>query len=154
MKKFRYAFPISAYVIYALLMVVSVLSIVLASLRLAEVGNFVSVYPATDIVSIVLFSVFFILMAIIVFGTSYRFTEKELVLERIFFRKKIDRDHILKCVTDESAGLSALYYIDPIDPENLLFVVICLPRSKKNAFFEALRTLKPEIILESNSDQA
>ena len=55
MKKFRYAFPISAYVVYALLLAVSAISVVLAALRLGEVGGLFSVYPVSDVLSIVVF---------------------------------------------------------------------------------------------------
>ena len=150
MKKFRYAFPISAYVVYALLAAVSVFTVVFSSLRLAEVGNLVSVYPATDIASIVLFVVFLALMTLITFGTSYRFTEDSFVCDRVLFKKKIDRDRISKFVTDETAGVGALYYLDPSSPDTVLFVVICIAKIRRAAFVEALKSFKPDIVVEAN----
>ena len=58
MKKYRYSFPKSAFFIYVMIVLASITAIVFAILRLAEVGNYASVYPALDIVSIVVFAVF------------------------------------------------------------------------------------------------
>ena len=151
MKKFRYSFPISAYVIYALLAAVSVFAVVFASLRLAEVGKLVSVYPASDIVSIVVFAIFLVLMTMITFGTCYRFGESNFVCDHVLFRKKIDKERILRCVTDEAAGVSALYYLDPASPDNVLFVVICLAKKDRAAFLDALKAYKPDLPIENNA---
>ena len=150
MKKFRYAFPVSAYVIYGLLIAVSVFSIVFASLRLAEVGKLVSVYPASDIVSIVVFAVFLVLMSLITFGTCYRLNDKSLVCDHVLFRKKIEWDRILRYVTDEPSGVSALYYLDPASPDSVLFVVICLRQSQRQNFVDTLKSYKPDLPIESN----
>jgi len=153
MKKFRYAFPISAYVIYGLLSVVAVFSIVIASLRLAEVGSLVSVYPASDIVSIVVFAVFLVLMSLISFGTCYRMDEKSFVSDHVLFRKKIEWARILRYVTDEASGVSALYYLDPASPDNVLFLVICLSKAQRQAFVDSLKSFKPDLLVESNAPQ-
>lgn len=151
MKKFRYSFPISAYVIYALLMAVSAFSIIFASLRLAEVGKLVSVYPASDIVSIVVFAVFLVLMTLISFGTCYRLNDQAFVSDHVLFKKKIEWDRVLRYVIDEASGVSALYYLDPAVPDNVLFIVICIKASERQSFVDALKSFKPDLLIETNA---
>ena len=153
MKKFRYAYPKSAYVVYALIVAVTIVSIVFASLRLAEVGGFVSVIPATDIASIVIFALFFVALAILVFGTSYSFKGDFFVLDRFFVKKKISRDSILKYVSDGAAGIGALYYADPANPENVLYVVVSLHKKDRQAFPDALRAFNPDVVITTNGEE-
>ena len=153
MKKFRYAYPKSAYVVYALIIAVTIVSIVFASLRLAEVGGFFSVIPATDIVTIVIFALFFVALAILVFGTTYSFKGDSLVLDRFFVKKKIPRENILRYVSDDAAGIGALYYADSALPENVLYVVVSLHKKDRQAFVDALRDFKPDVIITTNGEE-
>ncbi|MBP5404538.1 MAG: hypothetical protein J6Y74_01125 [Clostridia bacterium] len=152
MKKFRYAYPKSAYVVYALVNAVSIVSIVFASLRLAGVGGFISVIPATDILSIVLFALFFVALAILVFGTSYSFKGDDLVLDRFFVKKKISRENILRYVSDDAAGIGALYYADPATPEKVLYIVVSIHKKDRQAFVDALREFKPDVVIMANGE--
>jgi len=153
MKKYRYAFPVSAYVIYALVVAVSAVSMVLASLRLAGVGGFLSVYPALDITSLVLSVLFIIALALIVFMASFGFKEDFFVIDRVFVRKKIARENLLKYVWDEKAGIGALYYTDENAPADIRFVVITIHKGKRKAFEESLRLFKSDILIESRTEE-
>ena len=73
MKKFRYAFPIPAYVVYALLRLLSVVSIGFAALRLGNAGGFFSVYPVSDVLSIVVFSIAILAVLWLTFFSNYAF---------------------------------------------------------------------------------
>lgn len=151
MKKFRYAFPISAYVVYALLLAVSAISVVLAALRLGEVGGLFSVYPVSDVLSIVVFSIAFIAVLGLMLFSNYSFCGDEFVVTRVFLKKRVERKNIVKLVTDEESGVSALYYYGTQPGEETVsFLVVSVGKSKRAAFESALKEFKRDIVIESN----
>ncbi|GEM_PF-2599345 len=151
MKKFRYAFPISAYVVYALLLAVSVLSVVFAALRLGNAGGFISVYPVTDALTIALFSLCFLTILFLVCFSNYTFSENEISVSRLFFKKRVRKENLIKLVTDEESGVSALYYYGTERGEQTVsFLIVCVPKKQRDAFVSALRDFKRDIVIESN----
>ncbi len=154
MKKFRYAFPISAYVVYALLFIVSVVSIVFAALRLGEVGGMFSVYPISDVLSIVFFSIAIVAELWIMFFSNYVFCDDTFVMTRLFFKKRIKREDVIKLVTDEDSGISALYYCGSKPGEQTVsFLIVSIAKKNREAFESALRAFKRDIVIESNSKE-
>ena len=153
MKKYRYSFPKSIFFIYALIVVAAIVAIVFASLRLAEVGNYISIYPAVDIASIVVFAIFLVLLGWHLFGSYYLLEGRTFTVVQLFSKKKVDRDAIAKLVIDEESGLAALYFIDPATPDVLSFVTINLKRKVLDAFSEDLRLFKTDIVIEINPVQ-
>ena len=151
MKKFRYAFPIPAYVVYALLLLLSVVSIVFAALRLGNAGGFFSVYPVSDVLSIVVFSIAILAVLWLTFFSNYAFCGDTFVFTRLFLKKRVNRQDIIKLVTDDESGVSALYYYGSEQGEkNVDFLVVCVGKGKREAFIGALREFKRDIVIESN----
>ena len=156
MKKFRYVFPISAYVLFGLLLAISAVSVVLASLRLGNAGGFFSVYPVTDVISIVVFSIAFASVLCSAFVSSYAFCGDAFVFTRLFSKKRINKKDLIKLVTDEASGVSALYYygVEPGDKQ-VSFIVISIGRKNREPFESALREFKRDIVMEiTSSDRA
>ena len=151
-KRFRHAFPISAYIIYALVIAVSVLSIVLASLRLSGTAGFLSVYPALDILSIVLFGAFSVFMAFIMFGTGYSVSAEQVRAGSLFFRKKAPRESLLKYVFDAQAKIGAIYYRVP-DDDGIVYIVVTLRPSDREPFEAALRECFPDLLIETRTGE-
>ena len=150
MKKFRYHFHSSAFVIYALIVLASITAIVFAALRLAGVGDLVSVYPAVDIASIVIFALFVALIGYYFFSVYYTFTADSFVVVQLFSRKAVARDALCKLTLDEASGLAALYYVDEeADPDVLPFIAIDMRRKDLDAFIADLRAFKSDIVIES-----
>ena len=151
MKKFRYTFPVSAYVVYALLLLLSALSVVFASLRLGEVGGMFSVYPVSDVISIVVFSSAFAAVLSLMLFSYYAFTEDSFVATKLFFKKRVKKENVIKLVTDEESGVSALYYYGSAPGEETVsFLVICVSRKNREAFVSALKEFKRDIVIESS----
>lgn len=150
MKKFRYSFPRAAYVIFALILAAAVVGILFASLRLAEVGEFFSIYPAVDIVTIVAFVLFLMLIGADILFAYYAFDEDTFIVLRLFSKKRVGRDVLYKLVIDEATGLAALYFFDPHSPETLYFVTVNLKKRDLEPFCEELRRFKSDIIIEIN----
>ena len=148
MKKYRFAFPKSAIFIYVLIVLASITAIVFASLRLAGVGKFVSVYPAIDITSIVVFVVFIALMGLNLLTAYYAFTEEAFVMAQLFSKKKVARASICKFVMDEASGVAALYYLDPSKPDVISYVTINLRKASIPSFVEELRAYRSDIAIE------
>ena len=150
MKKYRYSFPKSAFVIYALIVLAAVVAIVFAALRLAGVGSYVTFYPALDIASICVFAVFIALIGWNLFGAYYAFAEEDFVVVQLFSKRKVAKNDIVKMVQDEASGLAALYFVDPAAPDVVSFVTINLKSKDMVRFTEDLRAFKPDIIIEIN----
>ena len=151
MKKYRYSFPKAAVFIYALIVLASVTAIVFASLRLAGVGAFVSIYPAVDITSIVVFVVFVALLGWNLLTSYYAFTEDAFVVSQLFSKKKIARDAVCKFVLDEASGVAALYYFNSSAPDVLCYVTVNLRKSVMQSFIEDLRGFRPDVAVETIS---
>ena len=150
MKKFRYAFPISAYVIYGLLLCVSLFSVIIAAFRLGEVGGLFSVFPVSDILSIVVFSLAFVSILWLIFFSNYVFSNDSFEVTRLFYKKRIRKADLIKLVTDKESGVSALYYYGAKEGEaSISFIVISISKKKRADFEEALRSFKSDIILET-----
>ena len=147
MKKYKYSFPKSAFVIYLLIIAAAVVAIVFAALRLAGVGNFLSVYPAVDITSVVVFALFLVLLGLHLFASYYGFDGKDFVIKQLFSKKRIERDVIARFVLDEQSGVAALYYIDPQTPDALSYVMINLRSKDMDAFIVDLRAFKSDIVV-------
>ena len=151
MKKFRYAFPIPAYVVYALLLLLSAVSVLFAALRLGNAGGFFSVYPVSDVLSIVVFSIAILAVLWLSLFSNYAFSGDTFVFTRLFLKKRVNRQDIIKLVTDEESGVSALYYYGSVPGErNVDFLVVCVGKGKRDAFERALREFKSDIVIESN----
>ena len=149
MKKYRYHFRSSAFVIYALIALASITAIIFAALRLAGVGGLISLYPAVDITSIVIFAIFILLIGYYFFSAYYALREDEFVVSQLFFKKTVKRDTIAKLTVDEASGLAALYYLDPAKPDVLPFVAIDMKRKDLDDFIAALRAFKTDVVIES-----
>ena len=150
MKKYRFAFPKSTFVVFALIVAAAVVAIVFASLRLAEVGDFLSVYPATDIVTIVAFVAFLALVGWDLFGSYYAFDEQVFIAAQLFSRKKIACELFVKLVIDEESSLAVLYYCDAAVPDALLYVVVRIAKKNLESFVFDLRDFKSDIVVEYN----
>lgn len=145
MKKYRNAFPKSALFIYVLIVASSLAAIVFAILRLAEVGNYVSVYPALDIVSIVVFAIFIALIGFSLFGSYFAFGEEEFIVSQLFFKKRISRDALSQVILDEESLVAALYYRDPTKPDVLSYLTVILKKSSVDAFIEDVRAFRSDV---------
>ena len=150
MKKYRYSFPKSVFIIYAMIVVAAIAAIVFAALRLASVGKYVSVYPAMDIASIAVFAIFLVLLGLHLFFSYYAFDGRSFLVVQLFSKKRIDRDSIVKFVIDEESGLAALYFIDPATPDMVSFVTVNLKRESLDPFTEDLRRFKSDIVVDVN----
>ena len=150
MKKYRFAFQKSAFVIFALIVLSAVVAIVFASIRLAGVGAYVSAYPATDIVTIVAFAAFLVLIGFDLFDSYYAFTEETILARQLFSRKKIARDSLGKAVVDDPSGLIVLYYADPSAPDALLYLTVNVKRARVEEFLSDLRDFRPDLVVEHN----
>ena len=150
MKKFRYAFPKSAYLVFALIVAAAVIGIVFASLRLAEAAGYLSVYPAVDIATIVTFVLFLGLVCGDLFSAYYAFEEQSFLIARLFSKKRIPRDLVCKFVIDEASGLAALYFPSPEQPDAVAYVTVNLRRRDLEPFSEALRLFNPAVVIEIN----
>lgn len=148
MKKYGLAFPKSAFVLFAMVIFASVAGIVFAALRLAEVGGYLSLYPAIDIMSIVLFVLFIAFIAGSLFFSYYTFSEEEFIGVRLFSRKRVARDSIRKFVLDEESSVAALYYVDPAAPDTLSFVTIHLKKADVDPFIADLRAFRSDVAVE------
>ncbi|HCU56276.1 MAG TPA: hypothetical protein DIC18_02955 [Clostridiales bacterium] len=151
MKKYRFAFPKSAFVIYALIIAAAVISVVFSALRLAEVGKYASSIPALDIVTIVAFGIFVLLLGYNLFGAFYAFEKSAFVSAQLFFRKRVQKERIYKFIIDQESGVAALYYLDPASPESLLYVTVNIKRKELDAFTEDLRRFKSDVLIEVRS---
>ena len=152
MKKFRYAFPVSAYVVFGLLMLVSAASVVLAALRLGNVGGMFSVYPVSDVLNVVIFSLAFIAVAWLAFFSSYSFSGDSFVVNRLFFKQRVKREDLIKLVTDEESGLSALYRLGSKPGEKTVsFIVVSVFERDRAAFENALKEFKKDVVIEYNA---
>ena len=145
MKKYRNAFPRSAFFIYVLIVASSLAAIVFAILRLAEVGSYVSVYPALDVVSIVVFTLFIALIGFNLFGSYFAFGEEEFVVSQLFFKKRIARDSLTQVILDEESLVAALYYSDPAKPDALSYLTVNLKKSYVDAFIEDVRVFRSDV---------
>ena len=150
MKKYRQAFPKSAFIIYGVLNVVSLAAIVFSSLKLAGAGELVSYFPVLDVTTIAVFVAFMVLTALLLFRAYYAFTEKTLVLCRGLFRTVLDRDLFAKFVYDEATAVGALYYADPHSSDVARYVVLHLRKRDLEPFVEDLRRLKSDVVVEVN----
>ena len=150
MKKYRYSFPKSVFIIYAMIVVAAIAAIVFAALRLASVGKYFSVYPAMDIASIAVFAIFLVLLGLHLFFSYYAFDGRSFLVVQLFSKKRIDRDSIVKFVIDEESGLAALYFIDPATPDMVSFVTVNLKRESLDPFTEDLRLFKTDIVVDVN----
>lgn len=150
MKKYRFSFPKSAFLIYALIILAAAVAIVFAILRLVGVGSYVSVYPAMDIVTIAAFALFLLLIGLNLFGSYYAFEERAFLMKQLFFRKRVERELLYKLVIDEASGFAALYYFSPASPEALSYVPVNIRRRDLDSFTEALRRFKSDILIEVN----
>ena len=150
MKKYRFAFPKSTYVIFALIAAAAVVAIVFASLRLAGAAGYEPLYPATDVVSIVAFSAFLVLVGWDLFGSYYAFGGESFVVAQLFSKKRIPRDLLCKLVIDEPSGLAVLYYADSVTPDALLYVVLRVGKKKIAPLAEDLRAFKSDLPVEYN----
>ena len=150
MKKYRFVFPKSAYVIAVLIFLSAIAGTVFSVLRLAEVAGFFSVIPAIDILTIVFFSVFIAALGLTLFGSYYAFADSHFVIAKLFFRYRIERDRIVKLVIDEPSGFAALYYFRPELRDVLSFVTVNLRRRDLDPFVEGLRAFKTDVVVEYN----
>ena len=150
MKKYRFLYPKSAFVIYALIVITSVVSIVFAALRLAEVGKYFSTYPALDVLDIVLFSIFIAVISLNLFCSYYAFRDNAFVVAQLFFRRKIPLISVRRFVIDEATGLAALYFEDPRAPGTLACVTVNLRKRDLDPFSEDLRFFIQDIVIEIN----
>ena len=148
MKKYRFAFQKSAYVIFALIILSAVVAIVFASLRLAGVGDFMSAYPATDVVTIVAFAVFLGLIGWDLFASYYAFEEDSFLAAQLFSRKRIAREALAKVVVDDPTGLVVLYYADPSAPDALLYIAVNIKRALAEDFLSDLRAFRSDLPVE------
>ena len=148
MKKYRFSFPKSAFVLFCMVILASVAGIVFAALRLAEVGGYLSLYPAIDIMSIVLFVLFVAFIAGNLFLSYYAFSSEEFIAVRLFSRKRVARDAICKFVLDEESSVAALYFVDPAAPETLSFVTLYLKKADVDRFIADLRAFRSDIAVE------
>ena len=148
MKKYRFAFQKSAYVVFALIVVAAVVAIVFASLRLAGVGDFASAYPATDVVTIVAFAAFLALVGWDIFGSYYAFEEENILAAQLFSHKRIARESLAKVVVDDPSGLIVLYYADPSAPDALLYLTVNVKRDRVDAFLSDLRAFRSDLPVE------
>lgn len=148
MKKYRFSFPKSAFVLFCMVILASVAGIVFAALRLAEVGGYLSLYPAIDIMSIVLFVLFVAFIAGNLFLSYYAFSSEEFIAVRLFSRKRVARDTICKFVLDEESSVAALYFVDPAAPETLSFVTLYLKKADVDRFIADLRAFRSDIAVE------
>ena len=153
MKKYRFAYPKSAYVIFALILAAGVISIIFSALRLGGVGKYASSMPALDIATIVAFVIFYFLIGYNLFGSYYAFEEHSVLAKQLFFRKRVERDVLVKFVIDEASGLAALYFFDPSSPETLSFMTVHVRRKEIAAFAEDLRAFKSDIVVAINPIQ-
>ena len=149
MKKYRFSYPKSAIVIYALIVLASITAIVFAILRLAEVGNYVSVYPALDIVSIVLFVLFVALIGSNFFVSYYAFEEDAFLAKQLFSKKRVLRDTLCKFVCDEASHVAALFYIDPATPDVVSYVTVSIKWSLLDGFIKDLKEFAPSLTVET-----
>lgn len=150
MKKYRFAYPRSAFVIFGLIIAAGVVSILFSVLRLAEVGKYASSLPALDVVTIIAFAIFYALIGYNLFGSYYAFEESDFLVAQLFFRKRIAGELLVKFVIDEASGVTALYYFDPATPDTLSFVTVNLRRRDVAAFTAELREFKPDVLIEFN----
>ena len=148
MKKYRFAFQKSAYVIFALIVLSAVVAIVYASIRLAGVGDYLSVYPATDIVTIVAFAMFLALIGWDLFASYYAFEEDKFLSAQLFSRKRIPRDSIRKLVVDDPSGLIVLYYADDPASDALFYVAVHVRRDRVDDFVADFRAFRPDLPVE------
>ena len=151
MKKYRQKFSKTTFVIYCVVNVVSVLAIVFAVLKLAEVGNFASYFPFVDITNIVIFTFFMTFTGVLFFNSWYGFGERSMVIRHGFTKQVIDRDVIAKFVYDEVTGIAALYYVDPLTPDTARYVVVLISKRNMDDFIADLRSLKSDVLIEVNS---
>lgn len=148
MKKYRFAFQKSAYVVFALIILSAVVAIVFASLRLAGVGDFASAYPATDVVTIVAFVAFLALIGWDLFASYYLFEEESFLSSQLFSRKRIARQSLAKVVVDDPSGLIVLYYADPSAPDALLYLTVNIKRDLVEGFLSDLRSFRSDLPVE------
>ena len=148
MKKYRISFPKSAFFLFGMVILAAIAGIVFAVLRLAGVGGYLSVYPAIDIMSIVLFVLLVAFIAGNLFFSFYAFSEEVFISVRLFSRKKVARDRICKFVLDEESSVAALYYVDPASPETLSFVTVFLKKADVDRFIADLRAFRSDIAVE------
>ena len=151
MKKYRQRFPKTAFVVYCVMNVVSMVAIVFAALKLAGVGNFASYFPFVDITTIVIFVFFLVFTAILLFNSSYSFGERTFVIRHGFSKQVIDRDAIARFIYDEPSGAAALYYVNPLAPDAAMYVVVVIRKKDMDDFIADLRALKSDIVIEVNS---
>ena len=148
MRKYRYSFPKSAFFVFALIVLASVTAIVFASLRLAGVGKYLSVYPALDVTTIVVFVIFTALIGCSLWTSYYAFTDEAFVAAQLFSRKKVSREALRKFVLDEASGVAALYFEDAAKPGALLYITINLRKAAMDSFIEDLRAFRSDIAVE------
>ena len=151
MKTYRQKFSKTTFVVYCVMNVVSLAAIVFAVLKLAGVANFVSYFPFVDITTIAIFVFFLVFTGILLFRSSYGFTERSFVVRHGFSKQVIDRDAIARFIYDEVSGAAALYYVNPLAPEVAMYVVVLIASKDMDDFIADLRTLKSDVIIEVNS---
>ena len=148
MKKYRFCFPKSAFLIYALIILASIVSIVFSSLRLANVGKYASIHPAVDITTIVVFVIFVALIGYNLVASYYAFVGDTFVIAQLFSKKKIAREALCRFVLDEESSVAALYYLDPARPDVISYVTISLRKATMSSFVEELRAFRGDIAIE------
>ena len=151
MKTYRQKFSKTTFVVYCVMNVVSLAAIVFAVLKLAGVANFVSYFPFVDITTIAIFVFFLVFTGILLFRSSYGFTERSFVVRHGFSKQVIDRDAIARFIYDEASGAAALYFVNPLAPEAAMYVVVLIARKDMDDFIADLRSLKSDVIIEVNS---
>ncbi len=151
MKTYRQKFSKATFVVYCVMNVVSLAAIVFAALKLAGVANFVSYFPFVDITTIAIFVFFMVFTGILLFRSSYGFTEKSFVVRHGFSKQVIDGNAIARFIYDEPSGAAALYYVTPLAPEAAMYVVVLISAKEMDDFIADLRLLKPDVIIEVNS---
>ena len=150
MKKYRFCFSKPAYVVVGLIFAAAIVSIVFAALRLAGTGDYLSVYPAVDIITIVEFSILPIFMLFFLLRSHYAFEEDCFTVFKVLSKRRIPRDSLCKFVIDEATKFAVLYFFADESCETLAYVTVNLRKKDLDSFTETLRAFKSDILIEIN----